>query len=393
MPGSCCHVIPNALRAIGSAAFSTTASALADSTVAVNETGTLLPAASMVPVLFRLDPSKTAEFTVTVTVGYFSTLKKSADRRWVSRLLFFVFSEAASMTSCPLTDPSSPTVPWPLTVPNAPRTDCMPQNALPTNSTEEPAGSSTQAPAVDSLINSPEIECEGLLEPTLVNRALEPHRGLLPHYGIYSPGYQAAPVTEEIMRNAALLGARLLLGGYMFIHASQKLLGKFHGPGLEGAGALFEKNGLAPGKQMATAAAATEITGGLLTVTGIAYPAGPLAVAGAMTVAAAHNRQGGLMAVRGGVELPVAYATLALTLAAAGPGKYKIGPSLPGKLTALGVLAGAAAAGVLIAKMVTSTPPPAGEPEPAPAPPAPAESAGAAESAEAAESAGAAADD
>ena len=171
------------------------------------------------------------------------------------------------------------------------------------------------------------------------------------------------------MRDAALLGARLLLGGYMGIHASQKLLGKFHGPGLEGAGALFEKNGLAPGKQMATAAAATEITGGLLTVTGIAWPAGPLAVAGAMTVAAAHNREGGLMAIRGGVELPVAYATLALTLAAAGPGKYRIGPSLPGKLTALGALAGGAVAGALIARMVTAKPPAVEEPAPAPAEP------------------------
>jgi putative oxidoreductase len=176
------------------------------------------------------------------------------------------------------------------------------------------------------------------------------------------------------MRDAALLGARLLLGGYMGIHASQKLLGKFHGPGLEGAGALFEKNGLAPGKQMATAAAATEITGGLLTVTGIAWPAGPLAVAGAMTVAAAHNREGGLMAVRGGVELPVAYATLALTLAAAGPGKYRLGPSLPGRLTALGALAGGAVAGALIARMVTAkspaAEPPAAEEEPAAEPPA-----------------------
>ena len=173
------------------------------------------------------------------------------------------------------------------------------------------------------------------------------------------------------MRDAALLGARLLLGGYMGIHASQKLLGKFHGPGLEGAGALFEKNGLAPGRQMATAAAATEITGGLLTVTGAAWPAGPLAVAGAMTVAAAHNREGGLMAIRGGVELPVAYATLALTLAAAGPGKYRLGPSLPGKLTALGALAGGAVAGALIARMVTAKPPaveePAGASSPAPA--------------------------
>jgi hypothetical protein len=44
-------------------------------------------------------------------------------------------------------------------------------------------------------------------------------------------------------RDAALLGARLLLGGYMGIHASQKLWGKFHGPGLDGIGAAFEKNG------------------------------------------------------------------------------------------------------------------------------------------------------
>ena len=89
------------------------------------------------------------------------------------------------------------------------------------------------------------------------------------------------------MRDAALLGARLLLGGYMGIHASQKLLGKFHGPGLEAIGKVFEDNGLAPGREMAMAAAATEIAGGVLTITGIADPAGPLAVAGAMAVAAA----------------------------------------------------------------------------------------------------------
>lgn len=163
------------------------------------------------------------------------------------------------------------------------------------------------------------------------------------------------------MRNAALLGARLLLGSYMGIHASQKLWGKFHGPGLDGIGAVFEKNGLAPGRQMAMAAAATEIAGGVLTITGFADPAGPLAIAGAMSVAAAHNREGGLMAVRGGVEMPVAYATLALTLAAAGPGKYKIGPPLPPALTVAGVIGGAVAAGALIAKMVTSAKPAPGQ--------------------------------
>jgi putative oxidoreductase len=161
------------------------------------------------------------------------------------------------------------------------------------------------------------------------------------------------------MRDAALLGARLLLGGYMGIHASQKLWGKFHGPGLEVIGGVFEQHGLAPGREMAMAAAATELTGGALTITGVAFPAGPLAVAGAMAVAAAHNRDGGLMASRNGVELPVAYVTLALTLAAAGPGRYKIGPGLPDKLAVVGFVAGGLAAGALIAKMVTGKPAPA----------------------------------
>jgi putative oxidoreductase len=166
------------------------------------------------------------------------------------------------------------------------------------------------------------------------------------------------------MRDEVLLGARLVLGGYMGIHASQKLFGKFHGPGLETAGEQFEKKGLAPGKHMAATAAATELTGGLLTITGFAYPAGPLAIAGAMTVAAGHNREGGLMAARGGVEVPVSYFTLALTLAATGPGKYKIGPSLPGKLVAIGAFAGAAAAGAVIARMVTAKSAVAEEPAP-----------------------------
>jgi hypothetical protein len=45
---------------------------------------------------------------------------------------------------------------------------------------------------------------------------------------------------EDKMRDATLLGARLLLGSYMGFHASQKLFGKFHGPGLGvvGGGAL-----------------------------------------------------------------------------------------------------------------------------------------------------------
>jgi hypothetical protein len=78
------------------------------------------------------------------------------------------------------------------------------------------------------------------------------------------------------------------------------------------------------------------------------------------------------MAARNGVELPVVYATLALTLAATGAGKYKIGPSIPGRLAAVGALVGGIAAGALVAKMVTSKPVPA---DAAPADAAPADAA------------------
>jgi len=51
------------------------------------------------------------------------------------------------------------------------------------------------------------------------------------------------------MRNAALLGTRLALGSYLAVHGAQKLFGVFDGPGLEKAGAGFDRIGLSPGKQ------------------------------------------------------------------------------------------------------------------------------------------------
>ena len=38
------------------------------------------------------------------------------------------------------------------------------------------------------------------------------------------------------MRNAALLGTRLVVGSYLVVHGAQKLFGAFGGPGLEKAG-------------------------------------------------------------------------------------------------------------------------------------------------------------
>ena len=98
------------------------------------------------------------------------------------------------------------------------------------------------------------------------------------------------------MRNAALLGTRLVLGSYLAVHGTQKLFGLFGGPGLEKAGVGFDRIGLRPGRQMAAAAGITELAGGVLTAAGIADPVGPLAIMGAMSVAATTHRANGPLA-------------------------------------------------------------------------------------------------
>jgi putative oxidoreductase len=123
------------------------------------------------------------------------------------------------------------------------------------------------------------------------------------------------------MRDITLLGTRLVVGSYLAVHGAQKLFGAFGGPGLEKAGAGFHRIGLRPGKHMAAAAGITELGGGVLTAAGIADPAGPLAIMGAMTVAATTHRAKGPLNARGGFELPLTNLATAATLAAVGPGK------------------------------------------------------------------------
>jgi putative oxidoreductase len=187
---------------------------------------------------------------------------------------------------------------------------------------------------------------------------------------------------EDLMRNYALLATRLVLGSYLAVHGAQKLFGSFGGPGLEKAGAGFDRIGLSPGKQMAAAAGITELGGGLLTVAGIADPAGPLAIVGAMSIAATTHRAKGPLSAKGGFELPLTNLAAATALVAAGPGKFRLGPPLPRPLAVAATVGGGLLAAGLVAKMLTAAPA-------APATPASqAESAGQAQSAGQAESAG-----
>jgi putative oxidoreductase len=156
----------------------------------------------------------------------------------------------------------------------------------------------------------------------------------------------------HVMRNALLLGARVIVGGYLAVHGSQKLFGAFGGSGLDRAAAGFDRIGLTPGRQMATLAAVAELGGGLLTVAGAADPAGPLAIIGTMAVASATHRANGPLARNGGFELPLTNLAAASALAAAGPGRFRVGPALPRPLTAAGATIGGLLAIGSLAKMV-----------------------------------------
>jgi putative oxidoreductase len=140
------------------------------------------------------------------------------------------------------------------------------------------------------------------------------------------------------------------------VHGAQKLFGAFDGPGLDAAGAGFESIGLTPGKQMAAIAGATELGGGVLTVTGAADPLGPLAIIGAMSVAAATHRANGPLAANRGFELPLTNLAAAAALAAAGPGRFRLGPGLPQVLTAIAAVTGGALAAASLTKLLKARP-------------------------------------
>ena len=159
-----------------------------------------------------------------------------------------------------------------------------------------------------------------------------------------------------MLKDVALLCSRLALSGYVGVHGLQKLTGAFDGPGLDKAGDSFAAMGLEPGRTYAQVAGATELGGAVLTAFGVLDPLGPMAVVGAMAVAATSKREQGPLAQSGGYELPALYAIAAATLAAAGPGTMRIGPRLPKGLRLL-VWAGTGASAAAMAVKMTSAKP------------------------------------
>ena len=125
--------------------------------------------------------------------------------------------------------------------------------------------------------------------------------------------------------DAGLLIARMVFGALFAAHGSQKLFGWFGGYGLDGTGRYFDGLGFRPGRTYAAAAGVAECLGGVFLAFGLVTPVAAALVMGVMIVAMVTVHRGhGLLATGNGVELPLLYLTLALTMALMGPGAYSL---------------------------------------------------------------------
>ena len=153
--------------------------------------------------------------------------------------------------------------------------------------------------------------------------------------------------------DAGLLLARVVLGGLMAAHGTQKLLGWFGGHGIAGTAGFFEALGFRPGRLFATVAAVTEIVSGVLLALGLFGPvAGALMVSVMIVGAISVHWPHGVFASTNGIELPLLYGVGAAALTLTGPGAYSLDallglsafwtPELSWAALAVGIIGGAA---------------------------------------------------
>lgn len=123
-----------------------------------------------------------------------------------------------------------------------------------------------------------------------------------------------------------LLLLRLALAAILYMHATQKLLGWFSGPGLDRQAQVFHSLGHRPGRQMVMLASACELIGSALVALGFITPLGAAMLAGTMAVAGGTLTlvKGTFWNVQGGGEYALVLAAFAVVLGFAGPGRWSI---------------------------------------------------------------------
>jgi putative oxidoreductase len=121
-----------------------------------------------------------------------------------------------------------------------------------------------------------------------------------------------------------LLLLRVVIGGTMFSHGAQKLFGWFGGPGLRGTAGFFDSMGWRMPLAMAFLAGLGE-TSGLAFAFGFLTPLAALGIAVVMlnAIFVVHWRNG-FFNGNGGLEFPLTLATVAVAVAATGPGRFSI---------------------------------------------------------------------
>src|SRR5919199_1474509 len=121
-----------------------------------------------------------------------------------------------------------------------------------------------------------------------------------------------------------LLLLRVVAGGTIFAHGVQKLFGWFGGHGVRGTAGFFEKLGYRPALPLAVAAGLGE-SAGLFFAAGLLTPLAALGMTIVMlnAIVVVHWSKG-FFNTNGGFEFPLQLATIALALAAIGPGRFSV---------------------------------------------------------------------
>lgn len=143
--------------------------------------------------------------------------------------------------------------------------------------------------------------------------------------------------------------ARAVIGGLFVGHGTQKLLGWFGGPGLDGTTQMMESLDMHPARRNAIAAGATETAGGVLLVAGLGTPLASAGLIGVMLTAIRKvHLPNGPWNHNGGWEYNAALIATLYALAESGPGTlsldHAIGKDRTKKRRGLAALALGAAA-------------------------------------------------
>ena len=151
-----------------------------------------------------------------------------------------------------------------------------------------------------------------------------------------------------------ILLLRVIVGVAFVGHGTQKLFGWWGGYGPQGTGGFFAGQGYRAGVLMAVAAGLSETIGGVLLALGLVTP-----VAGALLAIVMINAIASVTFKRAfmlGSELEIAYLTVAVALAAAGPGRFSIDRAIGWDDNISGVWWGVAALGAaLVVSSLTLT--------------------------------------